>query len=128
METNNTMNARMTHPPKQKRIRNTASSFSKQEVHLSDTPLFLPDGYENIFIALYFLSLPYIAGLMFQFFYVCGMKVDIFLALYEQSSSILIWVIGYEILATLILLYIVKLSLSFSKNNMKNNTHTFRRP
>ncbi len=106
-----------------------ANSFGKQEVDLTETPLFFPQGFEKIFLALYFILLPYIAGLLFLFFYVAGGKVELFLSLNDQSSFILTWAIGYEILATLTLLAIVKSAISFSIENSKKgrNTH-FKRP
>jgi len=128
MATNDTMHASMTHPPKQKPIRNKSSKFSQQDVDLAETPLFFPEGYEKIFIAIYFISLPYIAGLLFQFFYIADAKVELFLSLNEQSSFILTWAIGYEILATLILLYIIKMAISFANESRSKGVKEFRRP
>lgn len=128
MATNNTMHATMTHPPKEKPIRNKSSKFSQQEVDLSETPLFFPEGYEKLFLAIYFVSLPYIAGLLFQFFYIADGKKELFLSLNEQSSFILTWAIGYEIIATLILLYIIKMAISFANDNRKAGVREFRRP
>jgi len=128
MAKNNTMHATMTHPTKEKPIRNKSSKFSQQEVDLSETPLFFPEGYEKLFIAIYFISLPYIAGLLFQFFYIADGKKELFLSLNEQSSFILTWAIGYEILATFILLYIIKMAISFANDNRKSAVREFRRP
>lgn len=128
MARNNTMHATMTHPPKEKPIRNKSSKFSQQEVDLSETPLFFPEGYEKLFLAIYFVSLPYIAGLLFQFFYIADSKKELFLSLNEQSSFILTWAIGYEIIATLILLYIIKMAISFANDNRKAGVREFRRP
>ena len=89
--------------------------FSEQEVRLSDTPLYFAEGFEKIFLALYFISLPYITGLLFLFFYVAEGKYKLFLSLDQSSSFILTWAIGYEILAVLILLYIIKSAISFTK-------------
>ena len=106
-----------------------SNGFGEQEVDLTETPLFFPQGFEKIFLALYFILLPYIAGLLFLFFYVAGGKVELFLSLNDESSFILTWAIGYEMLATLILLFIVKIAISFSIENSKKgrNTH-FTRP
>jgi len=128
MATNDTMHASMTHPPKEKPIRNKSSKFSQQEVDLAETPLFFPDGYEKLFIAIYFISLPYIAGLLFQFFYIADGRKELFLSLNEQSSFILTWAIGYEIIATLILLYIIKMAISFANESRKAGVREFRRP
>ena len=106
-----------------------SNGFGQQEVDLTETPLFFPQGFEKIFLGLYFILLPYIAGLLFLFFYVAGGKVELFLSLNDESSFILTWAIGYEMLATLILLFIVKIAISFSIANSKkgSNTH-FTRP
>ncbi|HHO65693.1 MAG TPA: hypothetical protein ENJ71_04130 [Epsilonproteobacteria bacterium] len=106
-----------------------AASFTQQEVDLTETPLFFPAGFEKIFLAIYFITLPYIAGLLFLFFYVAEGKAELFLSLNDESSFILTWAIGYEIIAALLLLYIVKMAVSFSVENSKKgkNTH-FKRP
>ncbi len=128
MARNDTVHAAMTHPTKEKPIRNKSSKFSQQEVDLSGTPLFFPDGYEKLFIAIYFVSLPYIAGLLFQFFYIADGRKELFLSLNEQSSFILTWAIGYEIIATIILLFIIKMAISFANDSRKAGVREFRRP
>ena len=112
----------------EKPIRNKSTKFSQQEVDLSQTPLFFPEGYEQIFLAIYFISLPYIAGLLFQFFYISDSKVELFLSLNEQSAFLLTWTIGYEIIAAIILLFIVKMALSFANESRKSGVREFRRP
>ena len=128
MATNDRMHASMTHPPKEKPIRNKSSKFSQQYVDLSESPLFFPEGYEKLFIAIYFVSLPYIAGLLFQFFYIADGRKELFLSLNERSSFILTWAIGYEIIATIILLYIIKMAISFANESRKAGVREFRRP
>jgi len=104
-----------------------SDSFSQQEVTFDDTPLFFPDGFEKIFLLIYFVSLPYITGLLFLFFYVAEGKQELFLSLNEESSFLMTWAIGYEILAGLILLYIIKSAISFSSSLNKKNKK-FQRP
>jgi hypothetical protein len=98
------------------------NSFTKQEVHLNDTPLFFPAGFEKIFLAIYFVSLPYILGLLFLFFYIAEGKFEVFLAVNQDSPFLMTWAIGYEILATLIILWIIKSAIGFTKNNA-NSKH-----
>jgi len=106
-----------------------SANFTQQEVDLTETPLFFPAGFEKIFLAIYFITLPYIAGLLFLFFYVAEGKAELFLSLNDESSFILTWAIGYEIIASLILLYIVKMAVSFSiENNKKGRNTHFKRP
>ncbi|HFD14282.1 MAG TPA: hypothetical protein ENJ34_03165 [Epsilonproteobacteria bacterium] len=109
-------------------IRNKSEKFTQQDVDLSQTPLFFPEGYEQIFLGIYFISLPYIAGLLFQYFYIADGKTELFLSLNEQSSFLLTWLIGYEIVAGLVILYIIKMALSFAKESAKGHKTAFRRP
>jgi len=102
-------------------------SYTQQKVTLSNTPLFFPEGFEHIFSTIYFILLPYIAGLIFLFFYLAEGQPAVFLSIYEDSLFILIWSIGYEILAVLALLYIIKNAVSFSIQN-SSNRKAFRRP
>jgi len=119
----------MIYSAKEKPIKNKTTKFAQQDVDLENTPLFFPDGFEKLFIAIYFVSLPYIAGLLFLFFYVADAKPELFLSLNEESSFILTWAIGYEILAAIVLLYIIKMATSFAKENaVKGASKNFRRP
>jgi len=128
MARNDTISTSMTHQKKEKPIRNKSSKFTEQDVDLSETPLFFPEGYEKVFIVIYFISLPYIAGLLFQFFYIADGRTELFLSLNEQSSFILTWAIGYEIIATIILLYIIKIAISFANESRQKGVSEFRRP
>ena len=119
----------MIHSAKEKPIKNKSSNFAQQDVELENTPLFFPEGFEKLFIAIYLVSLPYIAGLLFLFFYIAEGKPELFLSLTEESSFLLTWTIGYEIIAAFTLLYIVKMAMSFAKENAKKGaTRNFHRP
>ncbi len=124
---NHRLNVTITHPPQEKRIK-SSKKFSQQEVNLSNTPLFFPEGFEKIFLAIYFISLPYIAGLLFLFFYVAEGKAELFSSLNEESSFILTWLIGYEVIASLILLYIFKMAIVFTNESRKSDQRHFSRP
>jgi len=106
------------------------TDFSRQKVDLTDSPLFFPEGFEKIFLGIYFIILPYIAGILFLFFYIAEATPKLFLTFYEKSSFILTWAIGYEVIAGLGLLYIVKMALSFAKDSRKPQpkVKTFHRP
>ena len=107
----------------------SAKKFTQKEVDLAETPLFFPKGYEKIFLAIYFVTLPYIAGLLFLFFYVAEGSIDLFLSLSEDQAFLLTWAIGYEIIAALILLWIMKMAISFANENRKSGMKKqFRRP
>jgi len=126
MTANQTLNRTIIHSSKEPRIQ-SPQRFSKQEVNFSQTPLFFPEGFEKIFLALYFVTLPYLAGLLFLFFYVAEGKPELFSSLNKDSSFMLTWVIGYEIIAVIILLWIVKMALGFTDENPKPATKEFHR-
>ena len=129
MQHNKFQNTHVTYAPKKKPIRNESDKFSQQKITFDDTPLFFPPGMEKLFLLIYFVTLPYIAGLLFLFFYVGEGKTELFLSLNEESSFILTWAIGYEIIAALVLLYIVKMAISFSvENSRKGAKKNFQRP
>ena len=128
MTSNRTINIRVAHSSKVNHIR-TPKKFSQKNVDLAETPLFFPEGFEKIFLAIYFVTLPYIAGLLFLFFYIAEGKPEVFSSLYDDSYFILTWAIGYEIIATLILLWVVKMALGFANESRKPGVKKqFRRP
>ena len=103
--------------------------FTNKQVDLAETPLFFPEGFEKIFLAMYFIALPYIAGLLFLFFYVAEGKIELFLSFNEEQAFLLTWTIGYEIIAALILLWVVKMALGFANESRKPGIKKqFRRP
>ena len=113
------------HPQKRiKSVDGIGKSFTKQEVKLQDTPLFFPEGFEKVFLAIYFVSLPYILGLIFLFFYIAEGKLEVFVSVNSESPFFITWAIGYEILAALIILWIIKSAISFTnQNTKKKNIH-----
>lgn len=129
MANNGFNNTNVAYAPKEKRLKNESDKFTQQQITYEDSPLIFPAGFEKLFLLVYFISLPYIAGLMFLFFYVGEGKVELFLSLNEESSFILTWAIGYEILAGLTLLLIIKEAISFSVANAKKGANkNFKRP
>lgn len=126
MNSNHMIHASIVHLPKEKLIR--SKRFSQQKVDLAKTPLFFPEGYEKIFLLIYFITLPYLAGLMFLFFYVAEVKPEIFLSLNKTSSYILTWAIGYEIIAAIVLLWIVKTAVGFANESRESGAKQFRIP
>lgn len=128
MTTNRTIHTRVSSSSRVNHIK-SPKNFSQKEVDLAQTPLFFPEGFEKIFLALYFVTLPYIAGLFFLFFYIAEGKLKMFVSLYKDSSFILTWAIGYEIIAALILLWVVKMALGFANESRKPGVKKqFRRP
>ncbi len=104
------------------------ANFMNQKVDLVNSILF-PDGYENIMIAVYFILIPYINGLLFLFLYVANGNYTAFFSFNKENSFMLTWVIGYELTAALILLWITKLGITSMLNSSnKKVKKQFRRP
>jgi len=103
----------------EKKYSKSSKKFTQQEVTFHNTPLFFPEGFEKLFLLIYFITLPYIVGLIFLFFYIAEGQPKLFSSLNEESSFILTWAIGYEILAGIIILFIIKSAISFSIKKTK---------
>jgi len=102
--------------------------FMHQKVDLVDSVLF-PKGYENIMLAVYFITVPYITGLLFIFFYIGKGDTTVFLSLNSEHSFLITWAVGYEIVALLILLWIAKLWLaSFFRVDEHKKSKKFKIP
>ena len=86
-------------------------AFLDQEVRL-DSSIFFPYGYENMMLVIYFVTIPYLVGLIFIFFYIGKGDYTVFLSLDNENSFMVTWAIGYEVVASIILLWIAKLGLS----------------
>jgi hypothetical protein len=112
-----------------------AGSYGQQPVNLQKTPfLFFPPGKEMLFLGIYFAVLPYITGLLFIFFYISEGKAAVFgsITIGSDANFFLVWTIGYEILAAIILLWITKNAIMFSLNKSKEerrrNPKKFKHP
>lgn len=102
----------LVHKSKTLEKRKERRDFWHQEVHLSNTPIFLPEGWELPFLGLYVIFLPYFAGFVFLFL-LSEMDYNIFLSLNDDLFFIMSWLIGYEVIAASIFLLIVKSAISF---------------
>lgn len=87
------------------------SSFASKKVDFSQY-LVVPSDYEGIAYTVYFILIPYIVGITFLFFYVARAAYTNF-SLLDLSSFLIIWFIGYEITAGIILFFIF---ISFIKH------------
>jgi hypothetical protein len=103
------------------------TSFAKQKVSLNNSPLLFPNGLENVFAGLYFIFLPYLTGIVFLFIFISKGSIDIFQSLNTESSFFFSWCIGYECLAGIVLLWILKSAVFFSLEK-KNANKEFVRP
>ena len=132
MKNNKFDNSDVTYGGQRKLIRNN-KKFSQQEVTFDDTPLFFPAGLEKLFLLIYFITLPYLAGLAILFFYIGNGDTSLFGSLSSDASYMLTWIIGYEFLAVITLLWILKKAIVFTMENSGNSTsrgasRDFRRP
>jgi len=92
--------------PQQKNI-----SFASQKIDFKDF-LFVPDKWEGVFYTLYALCAPYIAGAVFLFFFVAGGSYENF-KLLNMDAFLIIWLIGYEVIAVFALSWIMMLYLRY---------------
>ncbi len=105
---------------KKKEQHKASTSFGSQKIDFSDF-LVAPEGYESVVYPIYFLLIPYITGAVVLFLFVAGASFDNF-KLLEFDSFLVVWMIGYEIVATLLLIAIF---ISFLQYDDKptNNRH-----
>ena len=89
--------------------------FSQQKIEMSRAPFFFPQGYEYIFLAVYLVTLPYIMGLLFLFLYIAEANSELFASISEKTSYIITWAIGYENLAALFFIFIIKLFIDSTR-------------
>ena len=87
------------------RTRDKLAEFMSADVHDSEFGI-VPEGYGGFTYFVLFLFAPWVTGILFMFFYVAEGSMQAFNSL--DSSALLTWVIGYEVLAALILLLIFK--------------------
>ncbi len=87
------------------RTREKLAEFMSADVQDSELGI-VPEGYGGITYLTFFIFAPWLAGIAFMFFYVAGGSPETFSSL--ESNALLTWVIGYEILAAIILLIIFK--------------------
>ena len=87
------------------RTKDKLAEFMSADVQDSEMGI-IPEGYGGITYLTFLIFAPYIAGMLFMFFYVSGGNMEAFNSL--DSTPLLTWVIGYEIIAALVLLLIFK--------------------
>ncbi len=89
-------------------------SFASQEIRLKDLS-FAPDGWEGVFYTGYFILVPYLVGNIFLFFVITGGVFENY-RLLDTSAFFIIWAIGYEIVATIVLTWIFISYLKYDTN------------
>ena len=84
--------------------RRKEASFAQKEIDVK-AYVIAPEGYETFMFSIYFLTIPYLAGLAFLYLFIAKASFTHFLN-FKISSFFVIWAIGYEILAVISLLLI----------------------
>ena len=77
------------------------NSFAQQEVDVK-AYILAPEGYEAFMFSIYFLTIPYLTGLTFLYLFVAKANFEHFLNV-KLSSFFVIWAIGYELVAAVLL-------------------------
>jgi len=109
--------------PKKKREKpkEMPTSYGQKEVDF--TAIFpVPEGYEKLFLTLYFITIPYVVGLLFLFIFVAKGNVMSFLQL-DIAMFVAVWGIGYEIVAAIALIVIFYKMFKFNRT-VKETTRT----
>jgi hypothetical protein len=88
-----------------------ARGFSSQKVDFKDH-LYIPENWEFMAYTFYIVVLPYIVGAIFLFFTIAGASFTNF-KLLNTSSFLIVWAIGYEIVALVSLIWIMFLYLQY---------------
>ncbi|DAB30019.1 MAG TPA: hypothetical protein CFH84_06350 [Sulfurimonas sp. UBA12504] len=109
--------------------RKKRDSFASQEVDVHKY-VFSPEGWENFVLICYIILIPYIVGVLFLFVFIAEVAFEKFLLL-DMSSIIIVWAIGYEVIAATLLFGIFVSFLSYliqSKSTTQaNNPYKARR-
>lgn len=86
-------------------------SFGSQEIHARDI-VFVIDGLEAYFYTFYFITVPYMTGVLFLFLAIAGGDFGS-LVILDLTAFFIVWAIGYEIVATISLIWIFVLFLKY---------------
>ncbi len=88
-----------------KDVRHTQQeSFGSTKIDINEFIL-SPEGWETAMFSIYFLVIPYITGAIFLFLFIAHASVTNFFVL-DFSAFFIVWTIGYETIAALILISI----------------------
>jgi len=96
-----------------KKTKKTKKGFLSQSVNLSDY-IYLPEELEKLFLITTFILIPYIFGLLILFTIVESEKFKEFIT-FNFDMFMVTWTVGYESLALILLLVIIKSAFTFNK-------------
>ncbi|NEW60993.1 hypothetical protein GSY74_06815, partial [Sulfurovum sp. bin170] len=95
------------------KIKKVPKSFFAQEIHLSNY-INLSENSINTIVFLAFILIPYITGLLFIFLIIAKANLAIFHEI-NIDEYFVYWSIGYEVLASILLMIIIKSSINFNR-------------
>lgn len=93
-------------------------SYNQAE-QLSLEQIFLPNKYENLFLAYYIILIPFILGHIFLFTYISNFQLSVYIDVCSIKNSFFTWCIGYEGFSILFFIVLAVLSI---KNVLSNYT------
>ncbi|MDA3947188.1 MAG: hypothetical protein PF439_10975 [Helicobacteraceae bacterium] len=96
---------------KRNKKRREEVSFGQKEIDIKSF-IIAPEGYETFMFIIYFLTIPYLAGLTFLYLFIAQASFTHFLN-FKISSYFVIWAIGYEVVAAITL---VLIAYAFTKS------------
>ncbi|RUM75675.1 MAG: hypothetical protein DSZ11_01775 [Sulfurovum sp.] len=88
------------------------TNFLSHKVYLSDF-INLPEGTLNIVVFIAFVLIPYLTGIAFIFLLIAKANFDTFKNI-NINDYLIYWTIGYELLAVLFILLIIKSAINFN--------------
>ena len=100
-----------------KKNQEKAKSFLSQKVYLSDL-INLPEETLNILLFIAFVLIPYMAGIAFIFILIAHANFDTFEDIninININDYLIYWTIGYELLAFILMLWVIKSAINFKK-------------
>lgn len=97
--------------------RKRKDSFGSQEIDVKDY-IISPEGWEGIMLSFYFITIPYITGILFLFLAIARGDMEKFLV-FDITAFFIVWAIGYEIVATLLLIAIFISYIKFMSKEKK---------
>lgn len=93
----------------------TSNNFLDQKIIFTNY-FNLPESLQNIIGLTLFMFIPYSIGIIFIFVVVARASLETYEKI-DMNSFFLSWTIGYEVMAFLLLLLIIKSALLFKKNS-----------
>jgi len=97
---------------KSARARKTkAKSFASEKIDFKDY-IYIPQEWEGLAYAFYIFFIPYIVGNIFLFLTIARGNIESYTML-DTSAFLIVWAIGYEVTAILMLIWITIMFLQY---------------